>query len=346
LENSAVTNDASGNAWSRFWFAPIPTTGFTVLRVLSGLLFAFWLLSFLGHQDGFFSLAGFLDLKGFGAAQRQQEALPAPIDWSILYIAGQNTALFHALYWGAIAVFLLFALGIATRITGVLTWVFVVSFLANPATSYEGDYLLAILAFYMMLGHVLLHQCSNISIPERILGSWDQFLASRRESTPSVAANWTLRLMQIHFVIIMMTSGFHKLQMGDWWSGAALWYPLHPTLRNTMESVLTEKPSAYTTLFWVSLVSYGILAWQIALPVFAWRTGIVSRVILLGGALLGWFGMMYWFQLPLFGPFIMINCLGFVSPEEWSSLRARVLTLVASRVESKAVAKPVKQAVK
>ena len=51
---------------------------------------------------------------------------------------------------------LLFTLGIATRITGVLTWVAVVSFLGNPAASYDADFLINILAFYLMLGYLLL----------------------------------------------------------------------------------------------------------------------------------------------------------------------------------------------
>ena len=38
-----------------------------------------------------------------------------------------------------------------------------------------------------------------------------------------VAANFTLRLMQIHFCIIYMSSGLSKLQGGAWWNGNALW---------------------------------------------------------------------------------------------------------------------------
>ena len=60
-----------GNAWTRFWFTPIPTTGLRVLRVLSGLLFCVWLLSFLGHQEAFFSLNGWLDAQGYSDVQRE-----------------------------------------------------------------------------------------------------------------------------------------------------------------------------------------------------------------------------------------------------------------------------------
>jgi hypothetical protein len=347
LENFAVNNnDPSAIAgWNRFWFAPIPTTGFTVLRVMSGLLFAFWLLSFLGHQDGFFSLNGWIDLQTLNAIQKhqlamenQQETLTTPIGWSLLFAVGQDSALLHATYWSAIAVFVLFAFGVATRLTSVLSWVLVVSFLAGPGITYEGDYLLAILAFYLMVGHLFLHQWSDISTVERILGTWDQFLLQRwifghvsNEPRTSVAANWTLRLLQIHFVILMVMSGLHKLQMGDWWSGAALWYPLHPPLQTTIESLQREKASAHSTMFFVSLIGYLLIAWQIALPVFAWRTGIASRVILFGGAALGWVGLAYYFALPLFGPFICISCLSFLNPDEWSWIRARAQSVIGAR---------------
>src|SRR5262249_1643792 len=147
-------------------------------------------------------------------AQRQ-EAFAAPLGWSVLYLPlsggenpallGENPALFQAVYFGSIAVFLLFAIGVATRLTGILTWVAVLSFLANPATNYEGDYLLGILAFYLMIAYLLLGQWNgNLTTIERILGSRDDFLFAgmiwKREERPaSFAANFAIRLVQVHF---------------------------------------------------------------------------------------------------------------------------------------------------
>jgi hypothetical protein len=334
-----VSNDQpSGNLWSRFWFTPVPTTGLQVLRFLSGCLFAFWLLSFLGHQASFFSLLGLLDTEAIQAlqAKNQQEALPAPLGWSALYLAGENAALFQAMYYGAILSFILFALGIATRLTSLLTWVAIASFLANPATNYEGDYLLGILAFHLMVGHVLLGQWNgDLTIVERILGSKDDFLFAgllwkRGERPPSYAANFAVRLLQIHFAMIIVTSGLHKLQIGDWWSGIAFWHALHPPFQTTIESIQRERPSVPTTLFVLSVIQYGVLAWQLTFPVFAWRQGVVARTILIGGAVIGWAGAAYLLKLPLFGPFTFICALSYLSPTEWSWLKAR-LTSITSR---------------
>src|SRR5262249_4027039 len=116
------------NAWTRFWFTPISTTGMKCLRFGSGLLFLAWLFSFAGHQVELFSLNGWLDRKAL--EEMPANLTPVPIGWSILYLAGDSVALFQALYWGSLAVLALFTLGVATRITGVLTWVIVVSFFA------------------------------------------------------------------------------------------------------------------------------------------------------------------------------------------------------------------------
>ena len=380
--NPAGEVELEGSAWNRFWFTPIPLTGLHVLRVLSGILFCAWLLSFVGHQRAFFSLEGWFDTEAyFQVVQKQREQINIPLPplgWSILYLANSHGA-FLALYWGSIAVLALFTLGVATRLTSILTWVVVVSFYANPATSYEGDYLLGILAFYLMLAYslqglgaeracaVVLVTCSagvalsvgnwlglsalwlailvgapylgalafllilpwndHLVLAERLFGARRHLLfgasllgkPAPRELPPSYAANLVMRLLQIHVAIIVVTSGLHKLQMGDWWAGVAFWYPLHPPFQTTPDSLERERGSAMTTLFVLSLAQYLTLAWQIGFPLFAWRTGR-WRAVLLGGAAVGWLGAFFMYKLPLFGPFLFIGALSYLTPREWAWL--------------------------
>src|SRR4029077_4990805 len=77
---------------------------------------------------------------------------------SLIFLCGTSTAALQFLYWEAIVVFLLFTLGIATRTTSILTWALIVSFVASPAMTFDADFLLVMLAFYLMIGHVLLGQ--------------------------------------------------------------------------------------------------------------------------------------------------------------------------------------------
>jgi len=334
-DRSAIDNGRLApveSAWSRFWFTPIAPTGLDCVRVLSGLLFLFWLLAFLGHQNAFFSVNGWIDRAMLYKMISQPDLAPAPIGWSILYLTDGSLEQTQAVYWGSIGVLALFTLGVATRITGVLTWVVVVSFIANPASSFEADFLLAILAFYLMIAYLLTGLWNgNLSMTERILGSNDHLLFRLHHNVqPSIAANFVLRLMQIHLALIVVTSGLHKLQLADWWAGVALWYPMHPPLQVTAESLRREMPNAQLTLFYLSLAQYLVLAWQIGFPLFAWRSGW-WRAVLLGGAAIGWLGAVFIYRLPLFGPFVFIGCLSYLRPEEWAWLRQRAGGLVGHR---------------
>jgi hypothetical protein len=302
-------------AWTSFWFAPVDPAGLNALRFLAGVLFLFWLLPQAGQQEAFFGMGGWFDRPAYLEASRLPQGPPMPIGWSILYLSGSSSTLVHVIYWGAIAVLALFTLGVWPRLTAVLTWVIVVSYLANPATRFEADYLLGILAFYLMIGYVLLGQWSQPqSLFGRLLGRGNPF-STDPSPTPSYAANLSLRLLQVHFAIVVMTSGLHKLQIGDWWSGVAFWYPLHPPFTTTAEQLRSEAVNASSTLFVLSLAAYLVLAWQIAFPVFAWRRR--CQPILLGGAIVGWIGLVALYRLPLFGPILVLGCLSYLTPAEW-----------------------------
>ena len=324
--SEAVSEPAEGplRAWVRFWFAPADPIGLHAVRVLAGLLFIGWLLPFAGHVEAFFGLQGWFDTQAYVDAGRLPEGPPQPINWSILYLAGSNPAFLNLLYWVSILILALFTLGVCTRITAVLTWVIVVSFTANPVTLYDADTLLVILAFYLMIGYVFLGQWEAWLPPwARILGPSDTWLFRRpsygEERTGSVAANLALRLLQVHFGIVMVASGLHKLQFGEWWSGAAFWYPLHPPLTTTFEQArqTTSNPTAYLVI--LSLGAYATLAWQIAFPFFAWRPR--WRWLLIGGAVVGWLGLAFMYQLPLFGPAIFVCSLSYLTTPEWERLR-------------------------
>jgi hypothetical protein len=324
------TQPAAGIAqrWTRFWFAPADPANLHRLRVLAGLLFFTWIVVFAGQHEAFFSLQGWFDRDAYVEATRTNMA-PVPIGWSIFYLAGSDQALFDGLYWGSLLVIAVFTLGIATRLTSVLTWIIVVSFLANPATSYDADYLLAILAFYLMLGYLFLGLMDGKLTPlEYVLGPHDAMLLStwmqdERGAAPtgSYAANLAVRLLQVHFAIIVCANGLSKLQFSDWWAGVAYWYPLHPPFQMTSQAFERERATAGFTLGLLALAQYLALAWQIGFPAFAWRRG-AWRILLVGGAVVGWIGSFFLLGLPLFGPFYFICCLSYLHADEWQRVFA------------------------
>jgi len=320
----APAHAASGlwQGWVRFWFEPVDPTGLHGIRLLTGLLLLSWLLSFAGQENALFGLRGWFDTQAYKEASRMRapEAPPAAITWSLVYLCGENEGCVTGLYWASVLVLVLFTLGVATRLTAPLAWVVVGSFTANPAIAYDADALLLLPAFYALVGYSLLGLWhGNLQGSEKLLGSFGCLLLGRAEQSPSIAARLALRLFQVHFALAVVVSGLHKLQSGDWWSGTALWYPLVPPFQKTLAEVRqwAERRDFYLVL--LSLATYAVLVWQLAFPFFAWRRR--WRPVLLGGAVVGWLGSAFLYQLPLFGPAYLLGALSYLTPQEWAWVR-------------------------
>jgi hypothetical protein len=278
-------------SWFRFWFTPADPVGLHVLRLLGGLLILWWLLGYAGHLTAFFGLDSLFDLQALKDATQMREQGGPPVTWSVLYLAGRDPLLLHIIYGLSLLAVALFTFGVATRLTAVLTWVVVVSFQANLAVDYDGDALLSILAFYLMVGHLLMGWSRPYLTPlARFTGpllSWP--LGERGgERPPSAGANAALRLIQIHFALVMVTSALHKLTFPDWWSGVAPWYSLHPGLTTTVAQARDTALGAKLYLILLSLAACAALAWQYAFPPQGgWSR---ARLIALGAAALAWAG--------------------------------------------------------
>jgi hypothetical protein len=312
---------APAQAWVRFWFTPAKPAALHATRLLGGLLFLAWLLPLVGHVDALFGLDGWFDGQAYREAGRLADA-PVPLGWSLLYLAGQSRALLYALYGLSLLVLALFTAGVWPRLTAPLAWVVVASFLANPVARADGDELLAILALYLAAGCVLFGlRRGRLAGPAFV---WP--LGGRRidgaAPPASYVANLALRLLQVHLAVVVLVSGLHKLQFGDWWAGVAYWYPLHRPFETTPEMIRARAANPGSYLFFLSLAQYAALAWQLTFPLFAWRRA--WRPVLLAGGVLGWLGAALLYREPLFGPALFVGCLSYLAPEEWLALRGLV----------------------
>jgi hypothetical protein len=209
----------------------------------------------------------------------------------------------------------------------VLTWVLIVSFvsfLAGPAGRSEDD-LFQMLAFYLMIGYLLLGQFSwDMTLAERFLGITEiPFLTKTPEGKRrSYAANLAVRLFQVNFAIVMLATCFHKMGIGDWWSGVAFWYPLHPPFETKPADIHNAARHMGSLLFFYSLTQYMFVAWQLTFPLWAWKQTGFFRALLVGGGILGFVGAVWMYQMPATGAFYLVGCLAFVTAEEWQRIGA------------------------
>lgn len=321
----------AARAWVAFWFAPVSPVALHTLRAGSALLFLVWLLSALGHVEALFGLNGWFDSQAYRETAQWLRANAAgdqvlhrpqgPIGWSLLYLCGDNTAALHLTCGVSIGVVVLFLAGVATRLTAVANWTVVASFTANPSICDPSDWLLTAPAFYLMLGYLGLGQWGRPqSVLSRLAGPVRPFAWGVGEPEPaSHAANFALRLCQVHLALMLVMGGLRKLQFGEWWSGVGLWYALHPPFATSPQELQAIASQSSRYLVQLSVASYALLAWQLLFPLFAWRRGL-GRLVLLGGASIGVMAGVAVQENPFQGASLLVACLCFVTPAEWQRL--------------------------
>jgi hypothetical protein len=249
-------------AWSRFWFTPADPTPLGVIRILCGIMvlyihlaYSYDLMNFHG-PEAWLDKAMMDDLRNNAPYVRPtltwDEAIPTPTDdpketaffqrWGMfpsqaLYVGHPLFSIwFHVTdpnwMWvchGAILfIMLLFTVGFCTRVTSVLTWLSILSYINRAQTSLFGmDTIMNLLVFYLMIGP----SGAALSVDRLLSRIWRRrraaregtLLADEEPPVPSVRANFALRLLQLHVCIIYFTSGMSKLLGQAWWNGTAPW---------------------------------------------------------------------------------------------------------------------------
>ena len=197
-------------------------------------------------------------------------------------------------------VFVLFTLGICTRVTSVLTWLAALSYVHRSMQILFGmDTMMLILLFYLMIGDsgaalsvdrvVYRYRAARRSIAAhgRLDGPTLAFLAA---PPASVTAGFALRLIQVHFCFIYMASGLAKLKGAAWWNTNAYWDTLAnpeftPIFYKWYEHLLREVVSVRPVYAVMAAVGVGFtFICEIGLPILVWtraRPVVVMMGILL-----------------------------------------------------------------
>jgi hypothetical protein len=150
--------------------------------------------------------------------------------WSIWYHV-TDPAWMWVVHGIVLASMFCFAIGLGTRVAGVLTWAAILSYIHRAPTALFGmDTMINLTVLYLVIGP----SGAALSVDRLLAKYWVRRQARLNhlpepyfpDPVPSISANIALRLFQVHFCFIYLMAGISKLQGASWWNGTAAWSPI------------------------------------------------------------------------------------------------------------------------
>ncbi len=206
-------------------------------------------------------------------------------------------------YAASMLIFVLFTLGLWTRVTSVLALFTAISFTYRvPAALFGLDQINIMLTLYLAIG------------PSGQALSLDRWLRWRRlgesASSPasSASANLAQRLIQVHMCVIYLFAGLSKLQGPSWWSGEAMWRAFANLEYQSLDMTwLAWHPWLINAMTHVSVI------WELSFCVLIWKP--LWRPIVLAGAVALHVGIGLCLGMWTFGLIMLVGCGAFLPNE-------------------------------
>lgn len=313
-----------GTAWNRFWFTPADPSGLCVLRVLTGVLALWFLLSFVFDLTTWFGPDGLLPIETVRQLTGTEDSA-----WNgrLSYLMySDNPTLLRVLHGVGLLVVAAFTVGFATRLTSVLTLAIILSYIhRGPMVSGPFEPVLTMLLFYLCFA-----PCgASLSV--------DQWLRQRRKGDsanvsrlagvePSMAANLCWRLIQVHVAALYLMMGLTKLGGSDvWWMGEAMWWLVAHT-----ESRLVDLTFLHRHVYVINLWTHGVVVLELLFGLLVWQP--LARPLLLVLTTLHWILIGLLTGLLSFAVVMLVANLCFVSP----ATMAEVIRFLTHRSRSSA----------
>jgi predicted DCC family thiol-disulfide oxidoreductase YuxK len=281
---------AARRGWNAFFFTPADPTAVGLIRVVVGLL-TFWSLLVLGLDlPDYLGSQGWADPAVIWQSQRQRQ----PYAWSLWYLVPDP--LLRPVWLACLGVLGLYAAGLFSRVTGVLTWVIIVSTVRRvPIALFGFDQIISTLALYLA---ATFSGGQAVSI-DRFLLHWRADRARARAASPegtsdgrrvapgdpgaprpTISANLALRLIQLHLVFIYAMAGLAKLQGPSWWNGMAIWGTM-----TAGEFVTRDFTWIANWPLLVNFLTHASLTLELLYPILVW-TAILRPAMIVGALLL------------------------------------------------------------
>jgi hypothetical protein len=324
-------------AWDRFWFSPRDPTGLAVIRIFAGVIilyvhltYSFGLYSYVGPEAWLHdSLSQWIrdewPNNGTTPDWKTSAFQPNPvvfkgqpiISW---FFEVRDPAWILVVHGANLVALFLLTIGFCTRVASVVAWLGALSYIERSLTMVFGlDTMMMIVLLYLMIG------------PCGAALSVDRFLHNRRERRrhgpgwtppppePSVGANLTIRLLQVHFCFVYLASGFSKLLGSTWWSGQAPvlvflnteFAPFNVPLYRAGLNYLVKHRWLFETLMNLQVLFTFVV--EIGLPFLIWNRHL--RWIMICCSVLLHTGIGLFMGLVTFSLVMLVMLLAFVPPE-------------------------------
>ena len=215
----ALAVDAA-RAWEEFWFTPADPISLGVIRVLLGLLLLYTHATALPDLLDYIGPSAWVDAE---AVREMRRLSFNPADLASGQLGSGTQSIWFYLQtpgviWAGQALFLVavvcFTIGFQARLSSILVWIGHLSYVQRGTVIAFGmDSIIAMLTLYLVFA------------PAGASLSVDRW-RSRRVVGVSVAANFVLRLIQVHLCLIYLFSGLSKLHGASWWNGTAVYKAL------------------------------------------------------------------------------------------------------------------------
>jgi hypothetical protein len=282
------------DGWNRFWFQPADPATLGLIRIATGAMLVYTHLVWSLALVEFFGPKGWLAPRAVALVQQNTYA------WSYFWWFQSPLSLW-TLHVAALVVFVLFTVGLLTRVTSILALLATLSYVGRvPGALFGLDQINILLTTYLAVG------------PSGSAFSVDRWLAARRAGgSLSVATSWTAnlasRLIQVHMCIIYFFAGTAKLTGAAWWDGTAMWMALgNMEYQSTDMTWLADWPSL------INVMTHVTVFWELTYWALVWPR--LSRPIVLLLAIPLHMGIAICLGMTTFGLIMLVGNMAFISP--------------------------------
>jgi hypothetical protein len=287
-----------GDGWAAFWFLPSDPATVSAIRLLTGLVIVYLHVTLSFDLVSFFGPQGMLPVADIAPLEAN--------NFSYLNFATSDGEVW-AMHLLGLAVLVLFAAGLWTRVTTVLALVVFLSVVHRaPMITGRTEVVLAMVLLYLCIA------------PCGARFSLDAWRARKRPNSgtaqpalvqvsPSTTATIAARLIQVHLALLVSMMAFSQLSDGVWWNGSGIWF-----LITREQSRLIDFSGLVSSPLLVDLWTHCFVAFELLFPILVWVP--IFRPLVLGLGVLAWTSLGLVTGDLTFSLMLLIASLAFVAP--------------------------------